>query len=198
MANPLRGSHVLTGLASRCAQEISSDDSASCLAFRASQGRQRRLIFPIYRDAGAVQRLLAFRVPDRPACCCMAGRCTGCQCLAYLHGWQNCLARSTATLTAAHLLQRRGGRRSDDQKTCDRGKGTTSKLAPGSGAGYRKRQDRNNDQLRQGHQPRLRVPSNPGFHVMDQLLAFQREAGLSVHPSSVPHVPAIGGTGCGW
>ena len=98
---PNFGTHVLTCQASCCAQEVSSDDSASCLAFRASQGRQRRLIFSIYLDAGAVQRLLAYRVPNRPACCYMAGWCTGCQCLAYLHGWQNCLARSTATLTCS-------------------------------------------------------------------------------------------------
>ena len=71
----------------------------ACLSF--FQCRQRRLIFPIYRDAGAVQRRLAYRVSDRPACGCMAGRCAGCLCLAFLHGWQNCLTCATASLTCS-------------------------------------------------------------------------------------------------
>ena len=41
-----------------------------------------------------------------------------------------------------------------------------------------------NDQpeFRQGHQPRLCVPRNPDFDVIDKLLGFQREAGLSLPP----------------
>ena len=61
---------------------------------------------------------------------------------------------------------------------------------------------RKNDQFRQGHQPRLGVPHNPEYDVIDQLLAFWREAGVAVRPScpkqqhperrcSCPPVPAI-------
>ena len=58
------------------------------------QSRPRRIIFPIY--ASAVKRLLAYRVPDHPPCGGVAGRCA--VCVAFLHGWRNCLAGGTATL----------------------------------------------------------------------------------------------------
>ena len=38
-------------------------------------------------------------------------------------------------------------------------------------------------QFRQGHRPRLGVPRNPEYDVIDQLLAFWREAGVAVRPS---------------
>ena len=58
------------------------------------QGRPRRIIFPIF--AGAVKRLLAYRVPDHPPCGGVTGRCA--VCVAFLNGLRNCLAGATATL----------------------------------------------------------------------------------------------------
>ena len=59
-----------------------------------ASGGPRRIMFSI--DAGAVKRLLAYRVPDHPPCGGVAGRCA--VCVAFLHGWRNCLAGGTATL----------------------------------------------------------------------------------------------------
>ena len=141
------------------------------------QGKPRQLIFSIY--AGAVKRLLAYRVPDHPACGGVEGLCA--VCLAFLHGWRNCLAGATTTLI------------------CSRGAEAAAL------------QIRKNDQFRQGHQPRLGVARNPDFDVIDQLLAFQREAGLSVHPECAkrrhperrcplcpPMFPRSAGTGFGF
>ena len=58
------------------------------------QGRPPRIIFLKY--AGAVKRLLDYRVPDHPPCGGVAGRCS--VCVAFLHRWRNCLAGATDTL----------------------------------------------------------------------------------------------------
>ena len=139
------------------------------------QGRPRRIIFPIY--AGAVKRLLAYKVPDHPPCGGVAGRCA--VCVAFLHGWRNCLAGATATLICSR------GAEVAELQTCDLWQRFDER------AGYTRFRGgaavnvkiRKNDQFRQGHQPRLGVPRNPEYDVIDQLLAFWREAGVAVRPS---------------
>jgi hypothetical protein len=44
---------------------------------------------------------------------------------------------------------------------------------------------RKSDQFPQGHLPSLGVPRNPEYDIIGQLLAFQRDAGLAVHPGGI-------------
>ena len=58
-------------------------------------------------------------------------------------------------------------------------------------AGYRKFEGgslinikvRKNDQIREGHRPRIGVSADPELDINDQLTAFWREAGLARHRS---------------
>ena len=167
------------------------------------QGKPRRLIFPIY--AGAVKRLLAYRVPDHPACGGVEGLCA--VCLAFLHGWRNCLAGATTTLICSRGAEAAALQTCDLWQRYDEQAGYT-RFRGGAAVNVKIRK---NDQFRQGHQPRLGVARNPDFDVIDQLLAFQREAGLSVHPECAkrrhperrcplcpPMFPRSAGTGFGF
>ena len=139
------------------------------------QGRSRRIIFPIY--AGAVRRLLRFRLPAHPPCGGVSGRCP--VCTSFLHAWRSCLAGAVATLICSRCAEVAElqvcdlWERFDEQAGYDRFRG-------GAAVNVKIRK---NDQFRQGHQPRLGVPRDPECDAIGQLLAFWREAGIAVHPA---------------
>ena len=110
----------------------------------------------------------------------MPGRCA--TYAAFLYCWQNYLASATATLICSRcaevpelpvqVCQCDLWRWYEEQAGYTRFRGGAAVNVKIS----------TNDQFRQGHQPCLCVPRNPDFDVIDKLLGFQREAGLSLPP----------------
>lgn len=139
------------------------------------QGVPRRLIFPIY--AGAVKRLLTQLPPAHPACRGVRGGCR--VCASFLTTRRNCLAGATSTIICSRCAEVADlqvcdlWQRFDEQAGHERFKG-------GAAVNVKVRK---NDQFRQGHQPRIGVPRRPEHDVIQQLLSFQRDAGLAVHPA---------------
>lgn len=138
------------------------------------QGVSRRHVFPIY--AGAVKRLLTLPHPAHPSCGGLRGGCP--VCAAHLHARRDCLVGATATLICSRCAEVAELQvcdlwlRFDEEAGYERFKG-------GAAVNVKVRK---NDQFRQGHQPRLGVPQHPEHDIIRQLVAFQRDAGLAVHP----------------
>ena len=100
-------------------------------------------------------------------------------CVAFLPGWRNCLAGATATLICSRGAEVAELQICDLWQLFDERAGYT-RFRGGAAVNVKIRK---NDQFRQRHQPRLGVPRNPEYDVIDQLLAFCREAGVAVRPS---------------
>ena len=149
------------------------------------QGAQRRIIFPIH--ARAVRSLLRLRLPAHPSCAGVAGGCPICR--AFLHSWSDCLAGALTTVVCGRCAETAG------LQVCDRWENYDGL------AGYRRFEGgslinikvRKNDQIREGHRPRIGVSADPGLDINDQLTAFFREAGLNPRKGctkrSEPHAP---------
>ncbi len=138
------------------------------------QGVPRRIYFPIY--AGAVKRLLSLKLPSHPACQELRGGCN--ICTRHLNTRHNYLASAASTVTCSRCAEAAGLQVCDLWQRFDELAGY-QRFRGGAAVNVKILK---NDQFRQGHQPRLRVPRNPEYDIMRWLLAFQRDAGLAVHP----------------
>jgi hypothetical protein len=138
------------------------------------QGVPRRIIFPIH--ARAVRALLRLRLPSHSLCQGTDGGCA--VCLAFLHRWRDCLAAALTTVVCGRCAETAG------LQSCDRWENYDGL------AGYRQFEGgslininvRKNDQIREGHRPRIGVSKDPELDISDQLTAFFREAGLTPRP----------------
>ena len=134
------------------------------------QGMQRRIVFPIH--ARAVRSLLRFQLEPHPPCPGVAGGCAICR--SFLHRWRDCLCAAVTTVVCGRCAETAA------LQVCDRWENYDGL------AGYRRFEGgslinikvRKNDQIREGHRPRIGVSKDPSLDINDQLTAFFREAGL--------------------